>query len=69
MEENEHTHEHDESEELDLNDLLYEAHLKVDALIELLIRKKVIDEDEYNQIYEELLNEDVKEDENSDEEE
>lgn len=69
MDENEHMHEHDESEELDLNDLLYEAHLKIDSLIELLIRKKVIDEEEYNQVYEELLNEDVKEEENPNKEE
>ncbi len=61
--------ESNESEdEINADDLLYEAHLKVDALIELLINKKVISEDEYNDMYEKLLNEDIQEHEGESEE-
>jgi hypothetical protein len=53
--------EFESEDDINADDLLYEAHLKIDALIELLIKKKVITEDEYNDMYEKLLNEDIKE--------
>lgn len=53
--------EFESEDDINADDLLYEAHLKIDALIELLIKKKVITEDEYNDMYEKLLNEDIQE--------
>ena len=38
-------------------DLMYEAHAKVDALIDLLVKKGVITEDEYDGQVEKLLTE------------
>lgn len=69
MEENAKEHQNDDEEELDMNDLLYESHLKIDALIDLLIKKNVITEEEYNKSYEDLLNEDIKEEENEEKQE
>ncbi|MDK2908381.1 MAG: hypothetical protein PWQ87_839 [Candidatus Woesearchaeota archaeon] len=61
--------EFEEEEDINADDLLYEAHLKIDALLELLFKKNIITEDEYDDMYEKLLNEDIKEQEASDEEE
>ncbi|MDI3473742.1 MAG: hypothetical protein PWR30_65 [Candidatus Woesearchaeota archaeon] len=61
--------EFEEEEDINADDLLYEAHLKIDALLELLFKKKIITEDEYDEVYEKLLNEDIQEQEASDEEE
>tara|TARA_Y100000310_G_scaffold226796_1_gene228998 strand:- start:2383 stop:2733 length:351 start_codon:yes stop_codon:yes gene_type:complete len=36
-------------------DLMYEAHAKVDALIDLLVKKGIINEDEYDSAVEKLL--------------
>lgn len=46
-------------------DLIYEAHDRVDALLELLIEKGIITEEEYESKLEELLNreEDLEDDE------
>ncbi|HOI19259.1 MAG TPA: hypothetical protein PLX15_05360 [Candidatus Woesearchaeota archaeon] len=62
LEENNEFFEEDDAEDMTKDDLLYEAHLKVDALIELLVNKKLITEEEYNDVYEKLLSEDLQED-------
>ena len=62
LEENNEFFEEDDAEDMTKDDLLYEAHLKVDALIELLVNKKLIAEEEYNDVYEKLLSEDLQED-------
>jgi hypothetical protein len=49
-------------------DLMYEAHAKVDALIDLLVKKGIITEDEYDQQVESLLTE-LGDDDDDDEEE
>tara|TARA_Y100000310_G_C20680361_1_gene815567 strand:+ start:1129 stop:1437 length:309 start_codon:yes stop_codon:yes gene_type:complete len=43
---------HEEDHE---GDLMYEAHAKIDALIDLLVRKGVINEDEYDSQVQKLL--------------
>ncbi len=50
-------------EEYTAEDLLYDAHLKIDALIELLIDKGVISEEEFNKKLDELVDEDLEEEE------
>ena len=37
-------------------DLIYESHDKIDALIELLVKKGVFEQHEYNQQLDELIN-------------
>jgi len=49
------------NEEYTAEDLLYDAHLKIDALIELLIDKGVIKEEEFNKKLDELVEEDLEE--------
>jgi len=61
-EENDEFFDEDNAEDMSQDDLLYEAHLKVDALIELLVKKGIITEEEYNDVYEKLLSEDLEED-------
>ncbi len=61
-EENDEIFEEDNAEDMTQDDLLYEAHLKVDALIELFVKKGMITEEEYNDVYEKLLSEDLEED-------
>lgn len=61
-EENDEIFEEDNAEDMTQDDLLYEAHLKVDALIELLVKKGMITEEEYNDVYEKLLSEDLEDD-------
>jgi len=61
--------EEENAEDMTKDDLLYEAHLKVDALIELLVTKGIITEEEYNDVYEKLLSEDLEEDAEYDEDE
>lgn len=56
----------DEDEELSVEDIAEQADDKVDALIELLIRKGVISREELDQVYNELL-ESEDDDEGSDE--
>lgn len=50
-----------ENEEVDEYDLIYEAHLKIDALIDLLIEKKLINEKEFEDKLDQLMEEDLKE--------
>ena len=57
-----------EEDHEDQGDLMYEAHAKVDALIDLLVKKGVITEDEYDEQVEKLLTE-LGDDDDDDEEE
>ena len=54
MEDHEQKMEEDHQEENE-DDLMYEAHAKVDALIDLLVRKGVISEEEYDNEVQKLL--------------
>ena len=68
---NEHHEENIEfhEEEMDTHEIAATAYNRVDALIELLIRKGMISEDEYDRIEEELYSENFdEEDEEEDEE-
>ncbi|MBT4174614.1 hypothetical protein HOC80_01865 [archaeon] len=49
-------------------DLMYEAHAKVDALIDLLVKKGIINEEEYDNAVEKLLT-DLEEDDDEEPEE
>lgn len=49
-------------------DLMYEAHAKVDALIDLLVKKGIINEEEYDKEVEKLLTDLEADDEEDDEE-
>ncbi len=70
----EHNHEHecdcghDHDEEYTMEDLAISAHNRIEALIELLIEKKVITESEYEKKIEELAERDFDEAEEEDEE-
>ncbi|MDK2849479.1 MAG: hypothetical protein PWP03_431 [Candidatus Woesearchaeota archaeon] len=55
------------NEEYTAEDLLYDAHLKIDALIELLIDKGVITEEEFNNKLDELVEEDLEDEEEQEE--
>lgn len=48
-------HEQNMEEDYQEDDLMYEAHAKVDALIDLLVRKGVISEEEYDNEVQKLL--------------
>lgn len=66
-------HDHCEEPEYTAEDLAYSAHNRMDALLELLIAKKIITEKEYEQKIEELVEKDLDglddaDDEESDEE-
>ena len=50
-----------DEEDYTTEDLLYDAHLKIDALVELLINKKIISEEEFNKKLDELVEEDLEE--------
>lgn len=51
-----------DDEEMTMEDLVYEAHLKIDALIDILIEKKVLTEEELNDKMDEFIEEDMNED-------
>jgi hypothetical protein len=49
-----------ECEELSAEEVGFQAHDKIDALINLLVKKKLITEDELEKAYDELFEEDEK---------
>jgi len=55
MEDHVHNMEEQHQEEDHEGDLMYEAHAKIDALIDLLVKKGVINEDEYDSQVQRLL--------------
>ncbi|HDP73974.1 MAG TPA: hypothetical protein ENN46_03415 [Candidatus Woesearchaeota archaeon] len=50
-------------EEFSTEDLVYDAHLKIDALIDLLIEKQIITEEEFNAKLDKIVEEDFEEEE------
>ena len=58
----EESYEDFEDEELDMEDVAVTAYNRTEALIELLIRKGVISEDEYEKMEEELIVDEPEED-------
>lgn len=46
-----------ENEELDIDDITIEAYNKIDALIDLLVKKKIITKEEYDEAFDALLEE------------
>lgn len=61
-------HDHCEESEYTVEDLAYSAHNRMDALIELLIAKKVITEQEYETKIEEIMERELDESEDDSEE-
>ncbi len=52
-------HDHGQEPEYTAEDLAYSAHNRMDALIDLLIEKKIITEKEYEQKIEEIVEKDL----------
>jgi hypothetical protein len=48
-------------DEFSTEDLVYDAHLKIDALIDLLVEKEIITEEEFNAKLDKIVEEDFEE--------